>query len=151
MNKIDDEDIKILAVIRNDGRAKLTKISRLTGIPTTTLHERLKHLRKTLIKKFSVVFDFDKIGYLLSANVLIKIKTDKEIVKEYLLKHKNVNTLYEINNGWDFMMEVIFKNIKQLEQFLQEIDQKYEIKNKQIHYILDIIKKEEFLTNLIRN
>ena len=41
------------------------------------------------------------------------------------------------------------KNVKELEEFNEEIEETYGIKSKQVYYLIDEIVKENFLTNYI--
>ncbi|PIN79479.1 hypothetical protein COV16_03980 [Candidatus Woesearchaeota archaeon CG10_big_fil_rev_8_21_14_0_10_34_8] len=52
-----------------------------------------------------------------------------------------------MNNGFDCMAEVVFKNLKHLEDFLEKIDIKFGIKKKEVHYILDDLKREKFFSD----
>lgn len=144
MNKL-NEDLKIISHLRKEGRITLKNISKNTKIPISTIYLRMKDLKHNAIKKYTAIVDFETVGYGLTAFILIKTKSERNNVKEHLEKHDNVNSLYEINNGWDYLIEAVFKNIKQIETFVQEIDEKFALKDKQVHYILSIIKKEEFL------
>ena len=50
--------------------------------------------------------------------------------------------LQKINNGFDYMFEAVFSNIKDMEDFMEGIDQRFKIENKEVYYIVDEIKKE---------
>ena len=65
-----------------------------------------------------------------------------------MLKNPNINTVYKINNGFDFIIECIFHNIKELEEFVEQLEIRSLIKNKDVHYIIEDIKKETFLSDL---
>ena len=109
MNK---KDLKILAYLRNDARMPLTKMSRKTNIPVSTIFDRLKLSENQLIIKHTSLINFSKLGYHTRANITLRVdKEDKEAVKEFLIKNHLVNSVYKINNGFDFMVEGIFKQI----------------------------------------
>lgn len=74
-------------------------------------------------------------------------REERETMAAYLTKHPNVNTLCRITNGYDFIFECIFKNIKELETFIETIENKFHLKSKQIHYVVDDLKREGFLTD----
>ena len=63
------------------------------------------------------------------------------------MKHGNVNSIYKINNGFDFQVEVIFRNLKEVEAFVESLEDSFSITSKQIYYVIDELKKECFLTN----
>ena len=47
------------------------------------------------------------------------------------------------------MVETIFKNIKELEEFLEVLEDRFTIKTKQVYYIIDEISKEKFFSDQI--
>ena len=78
------------------------------------------------------------------------IKVGKEIrndIREYLLKNHNINNVYKINNGYDFMVEVVFKHIKEMEDFLENLETKFDVKSKSVYYIVEDVKRETFMNN----
>ncbi len=78
---------------------------------------------------------------------MIKVKQNREKLEELLNKNMNVNTIYRVNNGFDYIIEAIYANISQLEKFLEQIETKHGIKRIEVHYLLEEIKKEDFLNN----
>lgn len=79
---------------------------------------------------------------------MIKVDRDaRDAVKEYLSKHQNINSVFKINNGFDYMFEAIFVNIKDMEDFMEALDQRFKIENKEVYYIVDDIKKEAFMAD----
>jgi DNA-binding Lrp family transcriptional regulator len=143
-----ETDWKMIACLRRDGRETLTKISRQTDIPISTLYDKLKSEKMNLIKKHTCLLDFSQMGFNTRASVSIKLgKESKEEAKEYLLKHMNVNSLYKINNGYDFMIEVVFRHLKELEEFMEKMEERFEVLEYKVYYIIDDLKREEFLSN----
>ena len=140
-------DAKLFTTLRQDGRIPLTQLSRKTGFPVSTLHERLKQHVKQGNLRPSVLVNFQHLGYNTRAQVLLSVEPqDKDTLFEYMRKHQNVNSLYRINNGWNILAECVFRNMHEMENFLENLESKHKIKQKQVHYILDEIKREDFLT-----
>jgi DNA-binding Lrp family transcriptional regulator len=127
---------------------KLTKMSKLTRIPVSTIFDRIKNNEGGIIEKHTTLIDFNKLGYNARAKIMLKVnKKDREPVKEYLMKNNSINSLYKINNGYDYMVETVFRNIRELEDFIDSIEDKFSIKAKQVFYIIEDLRKEEFLSN----
>jgi len=63
------------------------------------------------------------------------------------MKSHEVNSLYRINNGYDFLLQCVFRNVKDLEDFLESLEQKYKIKSKNVWYVIDALKQETFLND----
>jgi DNA-binding Lrp family transcriptional regulator len=143
MNK---NDLLIISNLRKDARATLTEMSKRTNIPISTIFDWLKLHNLDFIKRHAALIDFAKLGYNTRANILIKVDREKrEEVKGYLLNNLNVNSVYKINSDHDFMIDAVFRDIKEMEEFQERMDEKFKIKNKQVYYIIDELKKEEFL------
>ncbi len=46
-----DMDLSVLAKLRQNARERLTKMSRKTSIPVTTLYNKIKTLESSIVKK----------------------------------------------------------------------------------------------------
>jgi len=142
------KEMLILSVLRNNSRASLTDISRQTKIPVSTIYDRLKTYHGKVIKKFTSIVDFPQIGYNAKAMVLLKVHREKvDELKLYLMNHKSVNNLMKINNGYNFLMEVVFKAIPELEDFLEKLECDYELVEKQAFYVIDDLRREDFMNS----
>lgn len=142
------KDALIVSQLRASARKNLTAISKETRIPVSTLFDKLKKLEKICILKHTSLLDFNVLGYSTRANIMLKSgKKDKEALAEYLSKNESVNSVFKITNGYDFMVEGIFKTIKELEIFLDALDERFSISKKQVYYIIDELKREEFMAN----
>ncbi len=135
-----------MCYLRQNSRMKLTSLSRKTSIPISTIFDKLKSYDKGIIDRNICLLNFSKLGFHTKAHIMLKVnKKDKHEIKDYLKNNFNVNSLYKINNGYDYLAEGIFKNIKETEEFLEVLDEKFSIKSKVVHYIIDDIKKERFM------
>ena len=147
MNK-KEKDLLIISCLRQDSRMKLTDMSKMTKVPVSTIFDRIKLHEGGLIKKHTALVRFDKFGY--QAKALIIFSTNKENRNKLygvLEKNQNINSLYKINNGWDFMVEAILPGVKEVEEFMEGIEGQVKLKDKKVFYVIDEIKKEEFLAN----
>ena len=133
--------------LRMNAREKLTKMSRQTGIPVSTIYEHLKSFESGVIKKHTCLIDFRELGYDLRVTLLVRAREDcKDALRAFLEGHHQVNTVYRINNGYDFLAEVLFRNMRDLQQFLDALDDKG-VKERKEYYVLDELCKENFLTS----
>ena len=147
MNGIKDKELLIMSLLRQNSRETLTKMSKMSHIPSSTIYDKIKTHERGLIKKHTCIIDFSKLGFNTRASISLKVgKGKKEGLKDYLIKHPNVNTIYKINNGFDYWIECIFKHIRDLEDFLEHLEDKFGVK-KQVFYIIDDIKREAFMSD----
>lgn len=143
-----NRDLLIISHLRKDARKNLTTMSRETGIPVSTIFDRIRENENGVIKKHTAIIDFAKLGYTTRVNLMLKVrKEQRDGLREHLSKQDNVNSVYKINNNYDFLCEGIFTDIKEFEGFMERIDEKFDIEEKGIYYIVDEIKKEEFMSD----
>ena len=143
---INKKDMMIISNLRKDARMNLTKMAKKTGIPVSTIFVKIRGFQNNIVTKHTKLINFDLLGYNTRSKILLKAgKEDKEMLKAYLLKNHNINSFYRINNGYDFMIEGIFKNIKEMEEFLENLEEKFTIEKKEYFYIIDDMKRESFM------
>ncbi|MDP4012075.1 MAG: Lrp/AsnC family transcriptional regulator [Candidatus Nanoarchaeia archaeon] len=144
------KDIQILSQLRKNSRKSLTQLSRETKVPVSTLYDKLKGYRGKIIKKFTALLDFKVFDFDTRATIVIKVDhMGKEALRKHLERHSRVNSLYRINNGFDFMVEGLFCNVKELEDFLDELETTYDVIATKVYHMIDDIKREAFLENLL--
>jgi len=142
-----EKERKLISYLRVNGRERLTKISKETGVPVSTLFDMLKKTDKII--KHTCLADFSKLGYGIRATIILKtISNQRSELKNYLLKHFNTNSLWKINNGFDYMTEMIFRNICDLEYFIEDLENKFEIVECNIYYIIDDLAREIFMSGI---
>lgn len=135
--------LQLLSHLRENSREKLTTISKKTNIPISTLFDQLKILQEEIITRNTVLIDFSKLGYHTRAQVILKASPEqKEKLKQHLLLHPQVNTVYKVNSGYDFIIETVHKNIKELDHFLEQLHLQFKVEERQIHYLIDELKRE---------
>ncbi|MBI2564565.1 Lrp/AsnC family transcriptional regulator [Candidatus Woesearchaeota archaeon] len=145
---MDKKDMTILSCLRQDGRMSLTELSKSTGIPVSTAHDRLKHTQGFLFQKYTIVLNYSNIGFSTRAIIFVKSTSIKrDDLKDFLSKHPHINSLYSVNNDFDYCFECIFKDIGEMEFFIQAISDKFQIKKKEIHYILKEHSREKFFSD----
>mgnify|MGYP006289128311 CR=1 FL=1 len=143
MNK---KDLLIVSLLRRNARETLTNISKQTKIPISTIYERIRMNNDGIVKKFTSIIDFSKLGFTTRANIMIKAdKESREGLRTTLLSSPHVNSLYRINNGYDFLVEGVFRDLQQVEEFFEKLEEKYDILEKEVHYVLDDLKRESFM------
>jgi len=141
-----EKDKLIISFLREDARISLTKMSRKTRIPVTTLYDRLK--KNKYIKRHTTILDFEGMGFNARAKVLLKVgKKDRDVLRDFLCKCQFMNELLKVNNGYDFLVEFVFHQIKDLENYLEDLDGKFDITDEKVFYIVDELKKENFMSN----
>jgi len=143
---INHNDLLLMSHFRSNARKNLTIISRETAIPVSTIFAKLKRFEDSVIRRHTAIINFSKLGYGTIAKIMLKVdKMNRPKLKAYLDKHQNINSLSKINNGYDFIAECVFKNMNELENFLDDLDDICKIQKKSVYYVVDDIKREGFM------
>ena len=106
----------------------------------------IESFEKRFILRHTALVDFNKLGFTVRSHVSLRVeRQDKSKLQNFLLKSVHVNSLYKINNGFDFLVEAIFKEIKELDEFIELLESKFNIIDHREHFIINDIKRESFL------
>ena|SRR3989344_8201269 len=145
MNK---KDFIVMAHLRRNARETLTRMSRKTNIPISTIYDKLKMHEGSTITKHTCLIDFNHLGFSTRANVMLKVdRTEREKLLASLMNNLHINSIYKISNGYDFLIETVFRNVKDLEDFLDALEMKFRLKDKQVYYVIEDLKRESFLSD----
>ncbi len=127
--KLDEIDRKVLEVLQEHAEYSTTQISKKTGLPRTTIHNRIKKLRREgIITKFTIQIDSSKVGkgfvayVLISANLPLlkqKKKTQYDLAEE-LRRFWFVERVDIVSGGTDLVAIVRVKNVEEFDKVLLE-------------------------------
>lgn len=147
---INKKEILILSNLRKNGREKLTTISQKTKIPVSTIFERIRNYEKNhIIRKHSCLLNFSKLGFEFDVCILIKSnKEEKDKLKDFLLSKTCLNSIFKTSNSYDFLVEGIFRDMQELQDFLDNLENEFNLVRNDILYIVNELKREDFLNNL---
>ncbi len=133
-----EKDLRIIAVLREDGRAKLRSIAQRTGIPVSTAHERLQRLVKKQDVRMTSLPHYPSIHVPLQCWATLRAK-DRDAAKERLREDPHVNTLLEVSNGADLVCEALFRSFKEQYDFTQRLSS---LGKCSVHPVIEEIAKE---------
>ena len=125
--EIDEKDKKILDVLIVNSNLSIQQISKKTGIPITTVHNRIKKLRKKgIIKNYTISLDYQKLGRNVLAYVLVNVNqksineadfSQVDLMKVFK-KYECVEEASLITGTADVILKVRFENLDQLSDFI---------------------------------
>jgi DNA-binding Lrp family transcriptional regulator len=120
---IDEKDLKILKELENNSKQTMKMISRKHKISLTTVYDRIKKLEKSgVIKGYTAIVDYEKLGYGLPVFIEIKVKTDKQIsFIRKITDHPKVSNIFGVTGDVDLVLECYFKNKTELVDFIREL------------------------------
>jgi len=145
--KLKREDLFIISNLRRNARQPLTEISKQLNIPVSTLYEKIKGFDGNLIKKYTVIPNYEKLGFNLRIIYFLNFKekhADNEKLKFFLTNNHNVNSVFRISGDYNLVVDCIFKSVQEMHDFAREMDN-FDIKDKKICYVMNELKVESFL------
>ena len=115
----------IISHLRKNSRNSLGSISESIDMPISTIYDKINRFNKDqVIQKFTALIDFKKLGYHHHTKLALQVsRLQKQSLQEFLSNHQAVNSVHEINGGFDFMVETIHKDIKRYLNFLDELEE----------------------------
>lgn len=127
MNKIDEKDRKIIEVLKQHGDYTTRQIASKTLLPITTIHNRIRKLkREKIIKKFTIELDPIKTGMNFIAYVLVSAnlqllkenhKTQHDLAKE-LRKLPFVERADIVSGEADIISIIKVKDVEEFDKVL---------------------------------
>jgi len=124
---LDEKDFQIIETLKSDAKLTTHEISKKLRIPVTTVHNRIKKLEEEgVIKGYSVVLDYPKIGKEILAHILVSVnyalpsgsKMNQEEIARKIRKLPDVESVSIVTGETDMIVKVRVKNITQLNSFI---------------------------------
>ncbi len=127
MVKLDDKDLKILEVLKEHADYATRQIAKKTGLPITTVHNRVSKLKKEkIIKRFTIEVDHHLLQEGFRAYVLVSVnlsllkekkKSQYDVAKEISQFHF-VERADIVSGGTDIVAQVRVKDVAEFDQVL---------------------------------
>jgi len=143
---LDGKERILLSYFRQNARQALTRISKRTGIPVSTIFDKLRKYEQGVITRHTALLDFGKLGYSTRANVFVKTHPDnRPSLGKHLQCHPNVNNVYRVNNGFDFLVDCVFRTVQDLEAFMENLELQRGVIGKEVFFVIEEVARERFL------
>ncbi len=120
---LDEIDLKILAILQENGKSSYAEIGRSLNLSRSGVRERVKKLEKQgIIEKYTIVINPYKMG--LEFSVFIELDVEPRFllkVASELSEEKNVESVNQMTGPSSLHIHAIFKNKRHFENFLVDI------------------------------
>lgn len=120
---IDNLNWKILKCLQENARMSNTEIGRRVGISSPAISERIKKMEDAeIIQSYTTFVSPFEAGYQLKA--IITLRAFMGMLKPFLEKVKTYDEVvncYRITGNENIVMEVVLKNQKHLESFIDQL------------------------------
>jgi DNA-binding Lrp family transcriptional regulator len=127
MDSLDEKDYKILVLLQENSRLTTKEMSKQLGIPQTTIHNRIKRLKKSgVIRRFTVEIDRKKVGKGLVAYILGTVsyrtkrgtKINQYEVAQLIERFPEVEEVSIVTGDIDLIIRVALKDVDELNEFV---------------------------------
>jgi Lrp/AsnC family transcriptional regulator for asnA, asnC and gidA len=120
-SELDDTDLSILRLLRENARMSYLEMSRRTGIADATIQHRLKRMKEKGLVRFTVIVEPEATGYGVMAVMLVQTDTEKhEEAKKALAALPEVTEVYSILGEYDLLIKVWAKSLEELNRTIND-------------------------------
>ena len=123
MHVFDDLDRKLISVLREDGRAPISKLGTILGVSRATVQSRLDRLIDTgAILGFTVRFRRDHDARAVRAIMMIEVtgKSTAAVIRQ-LRGLPELYSLHTTNGTWDLVAEIRADSLTDFDRVLREV------------------------------
>ncbi|QCI67043.1 Lrp/AsnC family transcriptional regulator [Phreatobacter stygius] len=123
MHHFDDLDRRMLAVLRQDGRAPLSKLAAILGVSRGTVQMRLERLLGSgAVLGFTVRVRQDHEDGAIQAVMMIEVtgKSTTAIIQK-LRGLPELHALHTTNGTWDLVAEIRASNLREFDRVLRDV------------------------------
>ncbi|RJS92305.1 Lrp/AsnC family transcriptional regulator [Candidatus Bathyarchaeota archaeon] len=141
---MDDIDLQIINLLQEDSRLSFNKIARELGISVGTAYNRIKSLEdKRILKGYTAIVDPVKVGYGLTAIILIQAEGKHLLdVENKISKIDNVISVYDITGDFDIAVVARFKDRSSLNSFIKSLLAMPYVKRTVTNVVLNVVKED---------
>ena len=117
---------KILTFIEKNSRIDLKELAIVVGVDEVTLMNELEKMEEEhIICGYHTIIDWDKVGIeKVTAMIEVRVTAQRGMgfdkVAERIYNYPEVNSVYLISGGFDFMVTIEGKTLREVSQFVSE-------------------------------
>lgn len=144
VQKLDAIDFEILRILQKDSRTSYRKIADALGIAVGTVYNRIKRLEdEGVFKSYTVIVDPTKIGYDLTAVILVQAEGPHlaEVEKEIAQSDYTI-CVYDITGDFDIVVIARFRNRAMLDSFIKGILKMPHVTRTVTNVTLNVVKED---------
>ena len=125
IKKLDEVDIKILQLLRENARITVKEMSTQLNLSTTPVFERIKKLEQSgIIDHYTAVINHELLGQKFTAFAHISFKDhSKELIKEFedrILALPEVLECHYVTGAADFIIKIRLQDMEEYKEFVTD-------------------------------
>ena len=139
---MDNKDLAIVELLKENSRYSIRDISRKTGIRPSTVHQRLVRLKQEgVIEKYTVKLANKLVGEGFIVWMFVKTKPAVQISKPVLVD-KHIKEVFGITGEYDLLMKLKFTDVVEFNDFIIKFRNEQEVENTYTMVATATIKEE---------
>ncbi len=140
----DDISAKVLEEYLRDSRQSIREVARKIGVSSGTVASRLREMEDAgVIRRYSALLDYEKLGYELTAVTEVTVSEGKMIdVGEAIAKMSQATGVYNVTGDSDIMVVGKFRNRRELSDFTKKLLTIPHVDRTKTHLVLNTMKED---------
>ncbi len=141
---LDNTDLDILRLLQEDSRTSYRNIANKLGLSVGTVHNRVKRLMSEgIIRSFSTILDPEKLGFELTAIILMQVEGAHIVdVEKALARSPPVIAVYDITGDFDIVIIAKFRGRAELNKFIKDVLRMPYVKRSVTSIALNVVKED---------
>ncbi len=141
---LDKTDVNILKNLLENARVSNRKIAKKVKVSVGTVIMKIKKMENAgIIRRYSAITDYEKLGYELTAITEIIVSKGKLLeVENEIAKISNVCAMYDVTGEFDAVAIAKFKNRKTLSEFTKTVLSIPYVERTNTHVVLEVVKED---------
>jgi Lrp/AsnC family leucine-responsive transcriptional regulator len=118
---MDNLDLSILEILKENGRATASDISRRVKLSVPAVSERMRKLEESgIIQEYTVRINREELGYKLLSIIFVNIGQTGNIqgFRSVITKYPEVIECHHMAGEYDYMLKVLLRDTSELEEFI---------------------------------
>ncbi len=139
---MEDINNKILNILLENSRLSYRQVAKKIGISVATVMNHVRDMEKEgIIRGYSAVIDYDKLGFDIDVLISIKVMKGKLFqVENKIASSENITAVYDVTGDYDAVVVGKFRNRRLLDAFLKKIQTYDFVERTNTVMILNVIK-----------
>lgn len=126
MLKLDDRDLKMLAILREEGRISKAELAKRVNLSAAPCWERLKRLQQAgIITGFRAEVALKKIAphvvVFMAAELARHRKEDFQIFENTVARHDAITACWAVGGGFDYILQIIARDIDAYQRLVDDL------------------------------
>ncbi|EHI49028.1 transcriptional regulator [SAR116 cluster alpha proteobacterium HIMB100] len=120
---MDELSLKLLSLLKADGRMSVTALSQALGVSRLTVDNRIKRLEaEDIISGYTVLLGAEEFKHKINGWIMINVAANKEErAIKLILRMVEISRLHTTNGKWDLAAEIQTSTLEEFDKAVSEL------------------------------